>query len=288
MSDTVTVTGLYIYPVKSLRGIAVNHHRLLPTGLEFDRRWMLVMPNGRFVTQRQMPKMATITTELTDESLVLSAAGHGSIKISKDAAENEDICDVTIWRDDCEATEAGAEVSAWLTAALESPKPLRLVRLRPDFSRPQSKPELMGPATTTHFADAAPYLVVNQASIDQLNRELLDRGLAQVDHRRFRPNILVTGPAPFAEHSSAGLSEIDGRYRLKHCYPCERCIMTTIDQDHGTRDPDMQPFKTLIALNEMPGNPQAPAFGENTTLTEGSGNRIALGDRLHIVPAAAG
>ncbi len=282
MDNTVEVTGLYIYPVKSLKGIAVDSHPLTAQGLAGDRHWMVVMPNGRFVTQRQLPQMATVSTALDARQLVLSAEGCGSISVARDSAGGSP-CEATVWRDDCEAIDEGAEVSAWLTEALQSPKPLRLVRLREQFTRPQSKPDLLGANTSTHFADAAPYLVAYQASLDELNRQLQQRGLAPVDIRRFRPNILVSGLEAFAEHRVSQLRHSRQHYVLRHCFPCQRCTITTIDQDLGTRDADMQPFKTLIDLNRMPGNNQAPAFGENTVLEAGAGAGIQLGDRLSVV-----
>ena len=150
--------------------------------------------------------------------------------------------------------------------------------MAPGFVRPQSQPEKLGKKTATHFADAAPFLVANESSLDVLNHELETRGHNTVPMNRFRPNIVVRGLAPFAEHEIAELSSEN--YRLGLCHPCERCVVTTIDQATGIKTPDRQPFRTLGEINPMPGTKRSPAFAQNAILKEGDGQAIALGDRL--------
>ena len=54
------VAGLFVYPVKGCAGTSIDAARLLPRGLEHDRRWMIVTPAGRFLTQREQPALARI------------------------------------------------------------------------------------------------------------------------------------------------------------------------------------------------------------------------------------
>ena len=128
----------------------------------------------------------------------------------------------------------GEAISGWLTQALQSSITLRLVRMKPGFIRPQGQPENLGAETNTHFADAAPFLIVNEASLESLNRELQVREHSPVPMDRFRANIVVRGLAPFAKHS---LKELESKnYSLKICHPCERCVVTTIDQATVEKD----------------------------------------------------
>lgn len=278
--STLTITGLYIYPVKSMKGIALDRAQLTAKGLLNDRLWMVVNSTGRFVTQRENPRMALIKTSLNDNGVVLSMQGHGSITIPFDIRDAKPV-ETRVWKDTCQTVDQGQEISDWLTQVLTAKTPLHLHRMKPGFQRPLSKAALLGEDTTTNFADGTPFLVANEASLEKLNSVLESSTFAAVPMNRFRPNIVVKGLEPFAEHQLASLST--ETYRLKLCYPSERCIITTIGQDTAVKDPEGQPFKTLQAINPMPGKPNAPAFAENAVLTHGNLEKIAVGDHLQAV-----
>jgi uncharacterized protein YcbX len=239
---------------------------------------MVVRSDGRFVTQRDMPRLALVHTSLDDNGVTISLTAHGETTIPFISRGGE-LIQTKVWGTPCQAEDEGEEVSRWLTSALESGDSLRLVRMAPGFVRPQGKPEHLGEQTHTIFADAAPYLVANEASLDALNRELVSRGLTQVPMNRFRPNIVVRGLEPFAEHKLAGLNSAS--YELKFCHPCERCVVTTIDQDTAEKDPGWQPFNTLKEINPVPGKKPAPAFGQNAILQQGEQAVISVGDHLN-------
>jgi uncharacterized protein YcbX len=271
------VSGLYVYPVKSMKGIAVQEAVLTPKGLEHDRRWMVVRPNGRFVTQRDEPRLALIHTRLDQRGVVLSRDGHGSMLVPFESAGGAPM-QTRVWDDDCAAQDEGDAVSGWLSAALGSSEPLRLVRLAVGFERPQSQPQRFGAATTTVFADAAPFLVANESSLERLNAELDAQGHAPVPMNRFRPNIVVRGLPPFAEHRAAALSGAGWSIALvDHCV---RCLVTTVDQDTAQRDPAREPYQTLRRLNPAPREKSPPAFAQNAVLGSGAGARIAVGAAL--------
>jgi len=280
--NNAEITGLSIYPIKSMKGIALEHAVLTPHGLENDRRFMVVRANGRFVTQRDLPRMALVHTRLDGGGVVLSLNGHGSVTVPHDSTGGERI-NTKVWGDECETVDQGEDISRWLCGALKSRDTLRLVRMAPGFVRPQGQAENLGKETSTHFADAAPFLVASETSLDALNRELEARGHSPVPMNRFRPNIVVRGLAPFAEHEVAELRSRD--YCLEFCHPCERCVVTTIDQVTAEKDPGWQPFKTLREINPVPGEKKAPAFAHNAKLKEGGGQTIALGDCQQVVSA---
>jgi uncharacterized protein YcbX len=271
------VTGVFIYPVKSLRGIAVNSAQLTALGCRHDRQWMLVSADGRFLTQREWPRMALIQTRLGSTGVELSLQGHGNIQVPFKQRQGRSIS-TSVWGDAVETTDQGDEVSAWLGQALAMPEAPRLVRMRESYQRPQRRPERYGPDTTTVFADGAPYLVANQASLEALNRELLKRGHAAVPMDRFRANIVVAGLPAFAEHQHA-LLEGPG-YQLDLRYPCERCSVTTVDQALGIADEGQQPWRTLREINPMPNNARAAAFAQNSVLSGGAGASVRVGDKL--------
>jgi uncharacterized protein YcbX len=274
------ITRLTIYPVKSMKGIPVDQAVLTPRGLAHDRRFMVVTEGGRFVTQRDLPGLALISAALEADRVVLSSEGHGSVDLPLHAKEGPAVR-TRVWGDECETIDQGAEVSRWLTAALENTAVLRIVQMAPGYVRPQGKPEQLGERTHTYFADAAPFLVASESSLDALNTELRARGHRAVPMNRFRPNVVLSGLEPFSEHRISGIAGT--AYALRFCHPCQRCVVTTIDQQTATRHPHWQPYRTLRDINPMPGNERAPAFGHNAVLDKGKGSSIRVGDRLSVM-----
>ena len=276
----VEVTGLFVYPVKSMRGIELGAAHLTPLGLEHDRRFMVVRENGEFVTQRNLPLLALIETALEPGGVVLSRQGFGHIFVPFDA-EGGATLNTRVWKDKCLATDQGDTISRWLTEALESTDRLLLVAMQSGFERPQGKADMLGADTRTLFADAAPFLIANEASLARLNRELVERGHLALPMNRFRPNIVIRGPDAFAEHRIGALS--NGDYGLAFCHPCERCVVTTIDQSTAVRNPDREPYNTLAEINPMPGRDKKPAFGHNAILSGARNRTIRTGDRLELL-----
>lgn len=275
-----------VFPVKSLGGFAVEQWPLTPEGLLYDRNWMLVLPNGRFVTQRQLPQMALINTAICGDQLMLSAAGHGQVSLPLNSAhgltptEETPVFSATVWRDPCVVIEAAAEASNWITAVLKPPHPLRLVAMARGQQRPQSQPERFGADNHTRFADAAPLLLANQRSLEALNTELIGRDMNTVEMRRFRANVVVSGVPAFAEHELTHCRRDDGLI-LQLRDRCQRCTIITVDPDRGIAAGDMEPYRTLATLNAMPDNPQSAVFGVNATITLPAGDdcgMLAVGD----------
>ena len=275
--NKLQIAGLFVYPVKSMKGIALDESILTAKGLLHDRIWMVVRPDGRFVTQRGLPRLALVSTRLDDAGVTLSVEGHGSIAIPFDSGGGSAVA-TQVWGDACEAVDEGPAVSRWLTRALDSPETLRVVRMAAGFRRPQNKPERFGADTTTHFADSAPFLVASEASLAELNRELVAGGHEAIPMNRFRPNIVVRGLEPFAEHRARELVSEDWHLCLADA--CERCLVTTIDQQTAQRNPAREPYLTLRRINPVPGPKPAPAFAQNAILGSGEGQRIVLGSSL--------
>ena len=136
------IAGLYFYPVKGCRGIAVEQAPVEETGLQHDRHWMVVGPDGRFVTQRELPGMALISTAIDEASLTLSAHDAPLLHVPFTFAGRRG--PVTVWRDRCCGLDAGDAASDWLSAVLG--RDLRLVRFDPSTRR-RSDPST--PASTT-------------------------------------------------------------------------------------------------------------------------------------------
>ncbi|MCR8922051.1 MOSC N-terminal beta barrel domain-containing protein [Dasania sp. GY-MA-18] len=281
---SVTITGLYSYPVKSCKPVALTSTVLTPQGIPYDRHWMIVNDENVFVTQRQNSKLALIESALTEQGLQLSLPGAEPITIAYAMPQGE-IINTEVWGAPCVAIDEGAAVSQWLTQQLHSDKPLRLVRMAGDFIRLQNEPALQAAGNTNqhhvHFADAAPYLIANEASLEALNKALILAGEQPVPMNRFRPNIIIKGLPAFAEHNISSLGNQHCELNFKMA--CERCIITTIDQQTGQRDPAMQPFKLLKTLNGSADEKSSPMFGCYAGLEKGESVELMVADELVVV-----
>jgi len=281
----VNIKSLWIYPVKSLRGFTVDSAILSSQGLEYDRHWMVINENNQFITQRKFSEMILIHTHIEDGQLILSKPNEpslGTYNIPTTQQSKAEKLTATVWGDTCQVYDEGKAVSDWLTQAIGSKKALRLVRMAED-KRIQSKPELTLPEfshveTDTLFADAAPFLTANPQSLDLVNQQMLAAGHTSITMEHFRPNIVLDGLAAFAEHQIQTLNHQD--YQLRHCYPCQRCVIPTIDVNTGLRHSQQQPFSLIAEINSMPNKTKAPAFGENAILIKGHGQTIRVGDNL--------
>ena len=276
---SVVLRSLHVYPVKSLRGIDLVEATLTPLGLEHDRAWLLVDAAGRFMSQRQYPGMARIGTRITADTLELSVTGQDPLQVSLGVPQGRRFR-TKVWDDDCIVLDEGDDAARWFESALELDGAPRLVRMAPDFRRGMKRPERYGSDTAVYFADTAPLLVANLGSLAALNDALESQGHEAVPMNRFRANLVVEGLEAFAEHQ---VERLEGNgYCLGLRYPRERCVMTTMDQSTGARDPSGQPFALLREINPMPDNPRGPAFGELAVVEGGAGATLRSGDRLSV------
>lgn len=270
-----SIQQLIIYPVKSCAGIAVDSAKMTPFGLEGDRQWMIVDESGKMLTQRANAKLALIQPSLSDTGLVLSHPDGPSIEVKS----NLDTLPVRVWRDSVPAFTVNQDVDNWITEVLGSDKLLRLVKFDNQKVRQPGSIERFG-ETGKHFADAAPYLVTNEASLTRLNALLYEEGKPQVIMRAFRPNIVVSGIDAFEEHvvSSIRLNSEANLICVDHC---QRCIVITIDPNTGILQKDRVPFAELASMNGMPDKPKAPAFGVNSTFScKNKELKVTVGDKI--------
>lgn len=279
--NEITIKGLFIFPVKSLRGFEVENTHMSQLGFDYDRHWMIINKQGTFISQRKYPSMVLIQTELSDNLLHLRKPGMPELQIPLIyQAQKLKVFTAKVWRDECQVIDEGESASGWLSEALNTDEKFRLVRMAPNTQRPQSKPELLGKKTHTLFADAAPFLICNHNSLTALNEQLNHNDLPTVTMERFRPNIVVDGLVAFTEHSINTFNH--SQYQFQCRYPCQRCVIPTIDIDSGKRHPQQQPYRLLSEMNPMPSQPKAPAFGENAILSSVNKPFISVGDILTI------
>ena len=274
------ITALNVYPVKSCRGLSVAEAHVATRGLVagsgrnavWDREWLIIDPDGRFVTQRDSPALALIATRVTGGALIFTTAGQSPLEVSL-APSKGPTRDVVVWNSVIPARDAGDDAAAWLCSTLD--RDVRLVRFDAAHRR-LCNPIFAGDSGAhTAFADGYPLLVIGEASLDDLNRRLEDDGTPRLRMDRFRPNIMLAGLEPYDEDHLDTLM-VDGVV-MKIVKPCARCQITTTDQETG--HVGVEPLRMLggYRMDERLGG---VTFGMNAIVVAGEGRMLSVGTNV--------
>ncbi len=273
MDVTATISRLFVYPVKSCAGVALDHATLLDTGLEFDRAWMVVDTQGQFVTQRELPRMALVQPELQTFDMVLRAPGMLDQRVQLDKIEHP--VQVTVWKDTVPAFDMGDALAQWFSDFLG--QPLRLVRFHPEHRRLSSAQWTGETEGLNQFSDGFAVLVTSEASLAELNQRLAAAGEAPVTMERFRPNIVLAG---IEAHDEDRLDELlittaQGEARLRMVKPCPRCPIPNIDPATATSTPTVGDMLQTYRQTAVVGG--AVAFGMNAIVLAGVDSELRVG-----------
>ena len=267
---TLRLASIRRYPAKSMGGSELASATIEPRGIAGDRRWLMVTPEGRFLTRREMGVMALLRADPAPDGVVLTHRDGTVLHVAEPVGGAA--MAVTIWGDPVQAIDAGDEAADWLSARVG--RAVRLVHMPDTVVRPVD-PEFAHEGDHVSFADGFPLLVTLVESLDALNRELAQ----PITMDRFRPNLVIAGAAPFAEDAWTRLRI--GPVSLRMANPCTRCVMTTQDPATGEVVTPMEPLRTLKAMGRvMPGARAEPIFGLNA-IPEGSG-MISVGDAVEV------
>ena len=262
----IALSGLTVYPIKSAAGIALSTARVDARGLAGDRRWMVVDGNRSFLTQRTHPRLALIRVAADGDRLILVAPGLPPLTVAT-PPDGEAAVRVEVWDDECDAIPAGRDASSWLSRLLG--QSCELVYMPEPSHRPVA-PRSSAPPAEVGFADAYPFLLISEGSLEDLNRRLAE----PLPMNRFRPNLVVRGCAPFGEDGWRRIRI--GGIQFHVVSPCSRCATTTVDQNTGQRG--REPLATLATYRRA-GN--QVMFGQNL-VHEGTGD-LAVGDEVTVL-----
>jgi uncharacterized protein YcbX len=260
------LTELNIYPIKSLKGIALDEAQIERRGLQYDRRWMLVDMNNKFFTQREFPKMATVTVGI--ESTGLKITSDGKDLLVPFAAKPSGTAEVEVWADRCRGDFVSDEADRWFSEVLDTE--CRLVYMSDESLRPVN-PAFAIASDVVSFADGYPFLIANEASLAELNSRLTER----VGMNRFRPNFVVNASEAFAEDNWTTV--VIGSESFHVAKPCGRCVMTTVDQQTGIKN-GVEPLKTLASFRTRNNS---VLFGQNL-IALGEGGTVRVGDAVSV------
>lgn len=253
------LTELIYYPVKSMRGINIMQTEILPMGIKHDRCWLLTDLAGNFITARKYPQLLLWQATVETDGLHLTAPDGESrfFPTEKFTVTSH----VTVWKDTFAAQQNTNDADQWLSSKIGTP-------CRLNYIGAPSNRTLANTDTPLSFADGAPYLLTNQASLAALNATLP----RTVEMRRFRPNLVIDGTQAYEEENWREIQI--GSVRFELFKPCTRCVMTTVDLHNGEKDPQQQPLKTLAQTRKA-------IFGMNMrALNSGT---VAIGDTVTVL-----
>lgn len=263
-----TISHLFIYPVKSLGGFELSAAILTDRGFQYDRRWMLVDEQNKFLTQREYPVMSLLQTVIEGEQLLIYRKGNRAdrLELSLQPSQAATFM-VKVWDDDVEVQYVNIVADEWLSRQLNIA--CKLVYM-PEASHRKVDQRFAQAEEITSLSDAYPLLVVGQASLDDLNGHLQEK--LPID--RFRPNIVFSGGRPYDEDIMQHF--IINDINLYGVKLCARCPITTINQSTATKG--KEPLKTLAGYRLVNKNIY---FGQNVLFDKAG--TIRVGDELRVV-----
>ena len=281
------ISTIHVYPVKSLKGIGLTAATVEKRGIRHDRRWMLTDRRNVFFTQREFPKMALISVEVGEDCLRFSASGADDLRVPAMPGTGN-LGEMTIWQSVCPGEIYENSVNEWFSTVLETD--CQLVYMPDTTERHVS--ELFDTGNDiVSFADGYPLLLLGEASLDDLNAKLADKGeRVPLSMNRFRPNVVVSGSEAFAEDRWKRIRIGEVEFRIVK--PCVRCVMTTIDQSRG-EFAGKEPLKTLATyrmakdvypstFESMGLGPTGVLFAQNL-IPKSADGAIRVGDRIEVL-----
>jgi uncharacterized protein len=257
------LTQIWIYPIKSLGGISISTAQVMGKGLQYDRRWMLIDDTSTAITQRMYPKMALFKPFVSDSQVNVKYGAH-ELSIAHESANFSNPLNVNIWDDRVIAYEVGPAHSQWFSDMLD-------VRCKlvffPEQNARQVDPRYSVSGEHVSFADAYPFLIIGQSSLDDLNSKLEE----PVPINRFRPNFVFEGGKPYEEDTWKNFSI--GETRFVGVKRCDRCAVPTVNQMTGEKG--IEPLKTLASYRRWNNKIY---FGQNLVALDNK--TVNVGDQI--------
>lgn len=258
------LSDLYRYPMKSTQGENLLASLVFPAGLPWDRAFMVADLAGEMITGRTHPALVQVLARVTDDVLHLSLPQRSTLALPLHLFSRPVLA--AVWGTSFTAWGGACVVDELLTAFLGKPAQLLFC------GEQQQRRVKAAPDVSLGFADGYPLLLIGQASLDDLNQRLAQ----PVTMANFRPNLVVSAAAAFAEDSWRRIRIGEVTFRIAK--PCERCVFTTVDPISGIKNPQQEPLRTLASYRKTPAG---VLFGQNV-IAENSGE-IAQGMEVEIL-----
>lgn len=267
----IFVSALYFYPIKSCGGISIEVAEIRQRGIRGDRAFMVVDLAGRFITQREQPRMALVRPVIREDG-VLTVTAPNIPEISIIVDDTGKRCNVGIWNDTCIGVDQGDAIATWFSTFLGIA--CRVVHMPEDYVRQVNPQYATQEQDQVAFSDGYPFLLVTEASLADLNARMQE----PLPMNRFRPNIVLAGTLPYVEDTWRTICIGEVVFHIVKA--CERCPITTTDQ--ATAVVGKEPLRTLATYRRAQ---KGVIFGQN--LIHAHQGMIHLGDIVEIVEKAA-
>ncbi|GAA0489698.1 MULTISPECIES: YcbX family protein [Tatumella] len=228
----ISLSRLFIHPVKSMRGTAVSQSLVQPQGLSWDRMFMVTTTEGKFITARQYPEMVLFTPLVQPEGLFIQAPDNSQVLVRFDDFSPQ-VEPAEVWGSNFASCIAPEVINQWLSRFFPHPVQLRWTGIKP-ARRVRRFPEI-----PVGFADGYPFLLINQSSF----YDLQNRCPAGIRLEQFRPNLVVAGASAWDEDQWSVIRVGDITFDVAK--PCSRCIFTTVSTERGVKHPSGEPMTTL-------------------------------------------
>lgn len=266
------VSQIFYYPVKGARGVEVSEAIVYPTGIEGDRRWVIVDESARFVTQREVPALCQLGASLENQKLILT---YNQQKVLIDRAPGDfEKKQIQVWNDRIIAYDCGDAPATFISNVLQ-----KKVRLYEAFeTRKIARIDIPEENGNYLFADSYPFLVISQESLDDLKTRLDGYFPKPITINRFRPNLVISGWTPYGEDRVSTI-QIGQEILLKFGKLCSRCNVINIDP--STAQIDSEPLKSLSSYRKLYGS--KIYFGTNMWLSSKPGSTIKVGDPVTVI-----
>ncbi|KAM5156729.1 molybdenum cofactor sulfurase [Mantella aurantiaca] len=242
----ITLSNIYLYPIKSCAAFQVFQWPVIEQGLLFDRNWMIVNENGVCISQKQEPKLCLIhpLIDLIQDIMIIHAHDMPPIHIplNDESKMTVQICQSKVCGDRVHTYDCGDESANWLSSFLG--RKCRLIRQSSIFSRlagAKKKGLLDATLPSLSLVNEAQYLLVSTASIFHLSQQISLSD--QSDHtedmnmdqmiQRFRANLVIDSNIPFQEEEWAEV--FIGSLHFKVSGKCTRCQIICINQSTGEK-----------------------------------------------------
>jgi len=272
--NSIKISQLWTYPIKSLPGVCLSQSRLFAKGLEHDRSWMLVDGNNHFISQRQYPQMALISVSIEDYGIRVSYKEMPALIIPWVNTEIEALepTKVIVWNDQCDALHINTAIDNWFSEVLEMD--CQLVYLPEESQRLVDKDYAFN-NEQTRFSDGFPLLLISEESLQDLNSRLSSKNEKPLTMKSFRPNIVIEGCSAYDEDNWTQFTIKQTIFTISK--PCSRCIITTIDPDTVEKSSTGEPLKTLNSYRKKDNK---VFFGQNVLFKNQYSELLEVGDLL--------
>ena len=277
----LTLSKINIFPVKSLDGYSPELAIVEKRGLQFDRRWMITDLDGMFMTMRNNGRMALLKAVVENDILTIFEKENpkNQVKIPVLSENTEGVIETEIWNDCVISSIVSKKANDFLSDFLQ--KKCQLVTM-PSTTERRVDAQYNTGNDIVSFADGYPFLIIGEASLQQLNDKILERHPpnAPLSMRRFRTNFVFSGGTPFQEDTFKNfkIGDVD----FIGVKPCARCVLTTRDPDTGIKG--KEPLDTLMTFRQ---EGTKILFGQNVVWNDKTWQKeilpkVKVGDRILI------